>query len=69
MATILPFLRNGVYFRDSVFEPHDIKAMSRALEQQHYLAWPALSRHNRSLPRKFNGSGLNWLYQDPVEPT
>ena len=32
MATILPFLRNGVFFRDSVFEPHDIKAMSRALD-------------------------------------
>jgi hypothetical protein len=31
MATILPFLRNGIYFRDSVFEPHDIEAMSRAL--------------------------------------
>ena len=32
MATILPFLRNGVFFRDSVFEPHDIKAMSIALD-------------------------------------
>jgi hypothetical protein len=30
MATILPFLRDGVFFRDSVFEPHDIKAMSLA---------------------------------------
>ena len=32
MATILPFLRNGIFFRDSVFEPHDIKAMSIALD-------------------------------------
>jgi hypothetical protein len=32
MATILPFLRDGVFFRDSVFEPHDIKAMSLALD-------------------------------------
>ena len=31
MATILPFLRNE-FFRDSVFEPHDIKAMSIALD-------------------------------------
>jgi hypothetical protein len=32
MATILPFLRNGIFFQDSVFEPHDIKAMSIALD-------------------------------------
>jgi hypothetical protein len=32
MATILPFLRNGIFFRDSVFEPHDLKAMSIALD-------------------------------------
>jgi hypothetical protein len=32
MATILPFLKDGKLFRDSVFEPHDIKAMSIALD-------------------------------------
>jgi hypothetical protein len=31
MATIVPFLRSDFY-RDSVFEPHDIKAMSIALD-------------------------------------
>jgi hypothetical protein len=28
MGTIIPFLRDGVDLRDSVFEPHEIKAMS-----------------------------------------
>jgi hypothetical protein len=32
MGTIIPFLRNGASLRDSVFEPHDIKAMSIALD-------------------------------------
>jgi hypothetical protein len=32
MGTIIPFLRDGVDLRDSVFEPHDITAMSRALD-------------------------------------
>jgi hypothetical protein len=32
MGTIIPFLRNGASLRDSVFEPHDIKAMSMALD-------------------------------------
>src|SRR2546429_7717255 len=31
MGTIIPFLRDRV-LRDSVFEPHDIQAMSRALD-------------------------------------
>ena len=31
MATIIPFLRDGV--GDSVFEPHDIQVMSMALDQ------------------------------------
>jgi hypothetical protein len=31
MATILPFLRSE-FFRDGVFEPHDITAMSIALD-------------------------------------
>jgi hypothetical protein len=31
MATI-PFLREGEFFRESVFDPHDIKAMSIALD-------------------------------------
>jgi len=30
MGTIIPFLRDAL--RDSVFEPHEIKAMSRALD-------------------------------------
>ena len=30
MGTIIPFLRDDL--RDSVFEPHDINAMSRALD-------------------------------------
>jgi hypothetical protein len=30
MGTIVPFLRD--FFRDSVFEPHDIASMSRALD-------------------------------------
>jgi hypothetical protein len=30
MGTILPFLRE--FFRDSVFEPHDVASMSRALD-------------------------------------
>jgi hypothetical protein len=32
MATILPFLKGGTFLRDGVFEPHDIKAMSMALD-------------------------------------
>jgi hypothetical protein len=32
MGTIIPFLRDGACLRDSVFEPHDIKAMSMALD-------------------------------------
>jgi hypothetical protein len=32
MGTIIPFLRDGLGLRDSVFEPHDIQAMSRALD-------------------------------------
>ena len=32
MGTIIPFLRDGASLRDSVFEPHDIKAMSMALD-------------------------------------
>lgn len=32
MATIIPFLRDGGFYRDNVFEPHDIKAMSLALD-------------------------------------
>jgi hypothetical protein len=33
MGTIIPFLRDGMDLRDSVFEPHEIKAMSTALDQ------------------------------------
>ena len=32
MATIIPFLKDAMLFRDSVFEPHDIAAMSMALD-------------------------------------
>lgn len=32
MGTIIPFLDNGVSLLDSVFEPHDITAMSMALD-------------------------------------
>jgi hypothetical protein len=32
MGTIIPFLRDGLGLGDSVFEPHDIQAMSRALD-------------------------------------
>jgi hypothetical protein len=32
MGTIVPFLPEGASLRDSVFEPHDIKAMSMALD-------------------------------------
>ena len=32
MATILPFLKGGTFLRDGLFEPHDIKAMSMALD-------------------------------------
>jgi hypothetical protein len=32
MATIIPFLKEGAFYRDSVFEPHDIAAMSMALD-------------------------------------
>jgi hypothetical protein len=32
MGTIIPFLREGVGLRDSVFDLHDIEAMSRALD-------------------------------------
>jgi hypothetical protein len=32
MGTIIPFLRNGASPRDSVFEPHNIKVMSMALD-------------------------------------
>jgi hypothetical protein len=33
MGTIIPFLRDGHGLRDSVFEPHEIKAMSAALDE------------------------------------
>ena len=33
MGTIIPFLRDGVDLRDSVFEPHEIKAMSAAFDE------------------------------------
>jgi hypothetical protein len=33
MGTIIPFLRDGIGLRDSVFEPHEIRAMSTALDQ------------------------------------
>jgi hypothetical protein len=33
MNTIIPFLNDGIGLRDSVFEPHEIKAMSAALEE------------------------------------
>jgi hypothetical protein len=33
MGTIIPFLRDGMDLRDSAFEPHEIKAMSTALDQ------------------------------------
>jgi hypothetical protein len=33
MGTIILFLRDGMDLRDSVFEPHEIKAMSTALDQ------------------------------------
>jgi hypothetical protein len=32
MGTIIPFLHDGARLQDSVFEPHDIKAMSMALD-------------------------------------
>ena len=32
MGTIIPFLRDGVGLRDSVFDPHEITAMSMALD-------------------------------------
>jgi hypothetical protein len=32
MGTIIPFLRDGAGLRDSVFGPHDIKAMSMAFD-------------------------------------
>ena len=31
MASIIPFLSDGMHLRDSVFETHEIKAMSVAL--------------------------------------
>jgi hypothetical protein len=31
MASIIPFLPDGMHLRDSVFEAHEIKAMSAAL--------------------------------------
>jgi hypothetical protein len=33
MGSIIPFLRDGIGLRDSVFEPHEIKAMSTALDE------------------------------------
>ncbi len=33
MASIIRFLRDGMRLRDSVFEPHEIKAMSTALDE------------------------------------
>jgi hypothetical protein len=33
MGAIIPFLRDGIGLRDSVFEPHEIKAMSTALDE------------------------------------
>jgi hypothetical protein len=33
MGTIIPFLRDDVGLRDSAFEPHEIKAMSTALDE------------------------------------
>jgi hypothetical protein len=32
MGTIIPFLHDGVGLRDSVFDPHEITAMSMALD-------------------------------------
>jgi hypothetical protein len=33
MGKIIPFLRDGEGLRDSLFEPHEIKAMSTALDE------------------------------------
>ena len=33
MGSIIPFLRDGIGLRDSVFEPHEIKAMSAAFDE------------------------------------
>jgi hypothetical protein len=33
MGSIIPFLPDGMRLRDSVFEPHEIKAMSTALDE------------------------------------
>jgi hypothetical protein len=42
MGSIIPFLRDGIGLRDSVFEPHEIKAMSTALDE----VCDALKLHN-----------------------
>jgi hypothetical protein len=41
MGTIIPFLGDGIGLRDSVFEPHEIKAMSAALDE----VYEASKRH------------------------
>ena len=33
MGSIVPFLPDGMRLRDSVFEPHEIKAMSAAFDE------------------------------------
>ena len=33
MASIIPFLPDGMHLRDSVFEAHEIKAMSAAFDK------------------------------------
>jgi hypothetical protein len=42
MGSIIPFLGDGIGLRDSVFEPHEIKAMSTALDE----VCEALKLHN-----------------------
>ena len=42
MGTIILFLRDGMDLRDSVFEPHEIKAMSTALDE----VCAVLKQHN-----------------------
>jgi hypothetical protein len=57
MGTIIPFLGDGIGLRDSVFEPHEIKAMSAALDE----VYEASKLHNDiSQSRSWRRALLTW---------
>ena len=56
MGSIVPFLPDGMGLRDSVFEPHQIKAMSAAFNE----VCEALKLDDEPPRKSWQGASLTW---------